>query len=513
MAHNLSPAVERARDAARASAERAGATGVRLADWVFGLLADDEAKPALLLRRIGVEPAAIRAAMTGTGAWVGRMAPPEHALYAAGREKAISLQGDPTLTTEFVLLAVLESDTLFREALAASGVVVPALESLLRPVAESSECEPGPTFEITEPLELVDAARVVDANLNRAREALRVLDDYCRFVLSDRVLTQQLKDLRHQLAAAAAVLPQQTLLAGRDTVGDVGTDVSSGGEYERRSPAAVASVNLKRLQEALRSIEEYAKIFDPELGRKVEHVRYVTYTLERAVMMRDAARGRLASVKLYVLLTGSHCTAALDWTVAEAAAGGAAAFQLREKELPDRELLQRARQVRRWTRDAGVLFIVNDRPDIARVIDADGVHLGQDDLTVSAARRVVGPDAVIGVSTHTPEQVRRAILDGADYLGVGPTFPSSTKVFDHYPGLEFVRYVANETSLPFFVIGGVVRENVARVVEAGGSRVAVSAAIASSDEPRDAAAQLVAALSSHPVWIGRSAKSGFRGSC
>src|SRR5439155_15936065 len=100
---------------------------------------------------------------------------------------------------------------------------------------------------------------------------------------------------------------------------------------------------------------------------------------------------------------------------------------------------ERARQVRRWTQQAGVLFIMNDRPDIARLVEADGVHLGQDELPVKEACRILGPDALIGVSTHNLVQLRQAILDGASYVGVGPTFPSETKQFEAYAGLQFVR--------------------------------------------------------------------------
>jgi thiamine-phosphate pyrophosphorylase len=396
-----------------------------------------------------------------------------------------------------VLLAVLLSDAPFHDGMTGLGVSVAALEKLLRPTEAGRAGEPeepGPTFEVTEPVELADAGRVVDANLNRARESLRVLDDYCRFVLNDRVLTEHVKGLRHDLAAATARLPARVLLAGRDTPGDVGTSVTSGAEYVRHSPAEVAAINLKRLQEALRSAEEYGKVFGPEFGRAVEQIRYRTYALECVVVVGTEVRTRLAEARLYVLLTASQCVASLDWTIAEAAAGGASVFQLREKLLTDRELVERARKVRRWTRDAGALFIVNDRPDLARLVEADGVHLGQDDLPVAAARRILGPDALIGVSTHTPEQVRRAVLDGADYLGVGPTFPSTTKSFDQFPGLDFVRFVSDETSVPAFALGGIHPANLSQVVEAGGRRIAVGAAIMSSDEPRIAAAQLLSAL-------------------
>src|SRR5262249_36850618 len=153
------------------------------------------------------------------------------------------------------------------------------------------------------------------------------------------------------------------------------------------------------------------------------------------------------------------CTRSLEWTVREASAGGAQVIQLREKGLSDRELLERARQVRRWTRAAGVLFVLNDRPDIARLAGADGGHVGPDELPVKEVRRVLGPETLIGVSTHDLEQLRRAVRDGASYVGVGPTFPSGTKEFAALAGLEFVRQAAAETSLPAFALGGVTLKN------------------------------------------------------
>jgi thiamine-phosphate pyrophosphorylase len=184
----------------------------------------------------------------------------------------------------------------------------------------------------------------------------------------------------------------------------------------------------------------------------------------------------------------------LERTIAAAADGGADVIQLREKTMPDRELIQRARAVRRWTRATNVLFIVNDRPDIARLAEADGVHLGHEDLPVREARRVLGPDALIGVSTHNLDQLRQAVLDGVSYVGVGPTFPSCTKEFGELAGLSFVRAASAETALPAFVLGGVTLTNIGEVVAAGGRRVAVSAAIAQSDDPRAAVAALRAAL-------------------
>src|SRR5262249_22571128 len=159
-----------------------------------------------------------------------------------------------------------------------------------------------------------------------------------------------------------------------------------------------------RLQEALRSLEEFGKVRGPDLGRRLESLRYRSYTLEKAVVAGTAARQRLEGVRLYVLLTGSQCRSSLEWTIAEAVAGGGGPVQLRERPLSARALRAGARAVRRGTRRAGVLFIANAGPDVARLAEADGVHLGQDDLPVREARRILGAEALVGVSTHNLEQ-------------------------------------------------------------------------------------------------------------
>lgn len=344
------------------------------------------------------------------------------------------------------------------------------------------------------PTEEVDAARIVDAAANRAREALRVLEDVVRFAHDDAFASRQLKELRHDLGAALAEVPPAHLLAARETMRDVGTAIQTEREGVRESLRDVVAANLKRLQEALRTLEEVGKLFGPPLGAKLEQLRYRGYTLERVLLLGDDARARLAAARVYFLISVDECRRSLETTIRAAAAGGVDVVQLREQDLPDRELLEHAREVRQWTREVGVLMIVNDRPDIARLAAADGVHVGQADLSVRDARRIVGADALVGVSTHTLDQVRAAILDGASYLGVGPTFASSTKDFATLAGLEFVRAAAAETSLPMFVLGGITAANVGDVVRAGGRRIAVCAAIGQADDPRAAAAELRAAL-------------------
>jgi thiamine-phosphate pyrophosphorylase len=351
-----------------------------------------------------------------------------------------------------------------------------------------------PTPVLADPHEASDLARVLDAAANRAREGLRVAEDYARFVLDDPMLTKRLKDVRHRLAAALGGLDPELLLSGRDTPGDVGTHIMTPSEQHRAGIRAVLIANFKRTSEALRTLEEYAKLLDPWLAGRFEVLRYDVYTIEKMTLTAVAARRGLGDARLYVLIGGLPTLGDLTWVVGEALDGGAQVIQLREKNLSDRVLLERARAVRKLTSEAGAVFILNDRPDLARLVGADGVHLGQDDLPVREARRVVGPNALIGVSTHEPDQLAAAILAGAHYVGVGPVFSSTTKDFDALAGLDYVRHAAGATALPWFALGGITLENLDEALAAGARRVAVSAAVVHADRPRHAAAAFRARL-------------------
>jgi thiamine-phosphate pyrophosphorylase len=339
--------------------------------------------------------------------------------------------------------------------------------------------------------------RLLDAAANRAREGLRVLEDYSRFVLDDVFLTSELKTLRHDLSAACSRLHPGGWLACRDTIGDVGTDLGTRQEYERPDVAAVVTANARRLQESLRSLEEFGKLVDIDAARVCERARYRAYTLEKALDRTAAAWQRLGTARLYVLIDGCESAMACERLAADLVRAGVHIVQLRDKKLPDGELLERARGVRRATRGGSTLLIVNDRPDLAVLAEADGVHVGQGELSVAEARAIVGPRALVGASTHTLCQARQAVLDGADYLGVGPTFPSMTKAFDQFPGLALVRQVAAEIRLPAFAIGGVDPSNVRQVLEAGLPRVAVANAVAGAADPFAAARAMLASLAAY----------------
>src|SRR3954447_18630256 len=339
--------------------------------------------------------------------------------------------------------------------------------------------------------------RILDASLNRASEGLRVMEDFVRFGLDDLFLTNQTKLLRHDLARFADMISSADRHASRNTQADVGTGITTDAELERADLWGVCAASMKRAQQALRSLEEYGKLVSNEFAGGMESLRYGLYTVEKAIDMGRLSRERLEGVRLGVLTDGRQSPAEFEQLISTLIDAGVGMLQLRDKRLDDRGLAERARQLRRLTRGTKTLCIVNDRPDIAAIVGADGVHVGQEDLSVKDARAVVGPRMVVGVSTHNLEQARSAVLDGANYLGAGPTFSSRTKTFDAFVGTEYLRQVAGEVRLPTFAIGGITRDNLDDVLACGIERVAVSSAVIDSANPAAVARELVGRLDSN----------------
>lgn len=345
----------------------------------------------------------------------------------------------------------------------------------------------------------VATMRVLDAAANRCREGLRVVEDHVRFTLDDPLLSERLKTIRHELAGVLTSMGADNWIRARDTQGDVGTGIHTAAERSRASVAGLVAANCKRVEESLRTLEEYGKLQRTAAPPRLEALRYQFYTVEQALLARQHVNVRLEHAKLYLLLTDRLCPRGLGPVAHAAISAGVDVIQLREKETSERRRIDLAKRVREWTREADVLFIINDRPDIAALVDADGVHLGQDDMTVSEARRIVGTNKLIGVSTHTVEQAREAVLAGADYLGVGPVFASPTKEFQEFAGLDFVRAAATQIRISWFAIGGITEANIGEVMTAGATRVAVSSAICRADAPQLATSELIRKLSADSV--------------
>lgn len=332
--------------------------------------------------------------------------------------------------------------------------------------------------------------RTLDAAANRASEGLRVIEDLVRYGQNDRLLTTELKSLRHQLDSTLQRFDRLSSIRSRDTFGDVGTTVQGKLEQTRGNWQDLLTANFKRLQQALRSLEEHAKLIDTSAAQQFEQMRYQVYSLEKMVVTTLAANDLFPVGSIYVLIDGQSGEGAFESLVTKLLDAETEVIQLRDKTLDDRKLVGRAQLLRKLTSGTSTRMIINDRPDLARIAAADGVHVGQEELSVAQCRMVLGAGKLVGVSTHDLVQARQAVRDGADYLGIGPTFPSGTKSFEAFPGLDFLSEVAGEITLPAFAIGGIGLENIEQVAAAGIRRVAVAGCVSKASNPDETVRRL-----------------------
>ena len=321
--------------------------------------------------------------------------------------------------------------------------------------------------------------RILDANLNRAREALRVLEDLARFHRNDGAAAARLKDARHALDRLARPLARE-LVRARDSERDVGRDGDRPVDAPR-SPRELLAANLKRAGEALRSVEEVSKGRYGALCREAHRLRFDLYTLEKRL---SDPRAQLEAARLYVLLDPAVTRRPLADVAAEAVRGGADLLQLRQKPRPDAGL---AREIRAAAGDA--LFIVNDDVAVALASGADGVHLGLDDLPIAEARRVGA--GIIGATSHSIAEARRAKAAGADYVSCGPMFATPLKADLEPKGFTYLAAI-RKLGVPHFCIGGITRENATPALV----RVAVCAGVIAAKDVAGAARAIRARLSS-----------------
>ena len=340
-------------------------------------------------------------------------------------------------------------------------------------------------------------ARAIDANLNRAAEALRVLEDVTRFSWNDSSLTEQLKKIRHSLAQAKVIATESfSLILARESQNDVGRTQSTSTEYERSDIRSIIQANWNRVQQSLRSLEEHAKMSNPDLAKAFETLRYRCYHVHKTFELNRVSRAILESTRVCVLLScraDRDIFASLVKNIANA--NEAVMFQLRDKTAEDEKLVDRGHLLDELLRDTKHCWAMNDRVDLAMLCQPHGVQLGQEDLSIHHARELLGPDRLIGKSTHDIGQVYEAIENGANYLGIGPMFPSQTKCFNEFPGVAFAEQVCQSTTLPAFAIGGITLENIDELVSVGVKRVAVSGAVSKADDPGTVVKQIHERLS------------------
>jgi thiamine-phosphate pyrophosphorylase len=339
--------------------------------------------------------------------------------------------------------------------------------------------------------------RIIDANLNRAGEGLHLLEELARLTLDDAELTKQLKNIRHEIVRGDLAFNKE-LIQSRDAESDVGVDIEVSGEEGKELPIILVA-NARRVQEALRILEELAKVPDKTLSlnpEKFKHARFDLYTIERKLLSRLLRRDKTGLLTgLYAIIDSQALGKRKHIEVAgQLIRGGAKAIQLRYKLDSKDELLAIAQKLKNLCSENSVLFIMNDYLDIALAVGADGLHLGQKDLPVAVARRLLPIDMILGVSVTTVEQAKAAEGGGADYIAVGSMYPTSSKETAKVVGPEMLRKVRGAVSVPLVAIGGINKGNAAEVAAAGADGVAVISAILGAGDVEGAARQLIKAF-------------------
>ncbi len=338
--------------------------------------------------------------------------------------------------------------------------------------------------------------RIVDANLNRIGEGLRLLEDLARLLLNDAALTQQLKTMRHEILRGDWAFHQQ-LLQARNSAGDVGVNIEAPREEKQRELPIMVVANARRAQESLRVLEELAKIPGIKLdSEKFKQARFELYTIEQNLLSKLLRRDKAEHITgLYVIIDTQALKGRGYIEVAnQAIRGGAKTIQLRDKLRSKKELLPMAQQLRKLSAEHNVLFIVNDYLDLVLAADADGLHLGQNDLPIKVARKLLPIDKILGCSTTTVDLAITAEAEGVDYIAVGSIYPTTSKETAKVVGLEMLRQIRQMVALPLVAIGGINKDNVAEVIAAGADSVAVISAILQAEDVEEAARQIIDSL-------------------
>ena len=331
--------------------------------------------------------------------------------------------------------------------------------------------------------EIDSCLRILDASANRIREGLRVVDDYCRFILNSSSLCSITKKIRHDFNETLQWIPAILLISQRNIDEDVGTTIHTNQELTRLNDYDVFKANIKRVQESLRSLEEFGKLESPDFAVAIGEIRYRSYDLEQRIFRFLDLSGKLNDIKIYGLLGAEHLQPSFMDTLDSLLDNGLDMVQLRIKNISDNKLLDYAFELKTLITQNGKTLVINDRPDIAKIVDADGVHLGQDDLPIKKVKSIIGRNKIIGISTHNEEQLRTAIDNECDYIGVGPVFNSKTKSFIKLAGLDFVQAASTLCSIPWFAIGGIDSQNITQLARYGVKRIAVSNSLFNSENP------------------------------
>ena len=323
--------------------------------------------------------------------------------------------------------------------------------------------------------------RIIDANINRAREGIRVIEDSFRFVFEKKELADKLRSLRHEISCVPLLLdvPFARLLSSRQSQTDIGKKRK---EKKRKDLQEIISSNFSRVEESVRVLEEYSRILKPKSTGKVKKIRFNLYSLQKEIQLSLYRKNLASRLGLYIITDKKIAGKPNEKIVKEALKGGADTIQLRDKYLSYKKLLDEAKKIRKIIPRNKALFIVNDNVDIALFSDADGVHLGKDDMPVKEAREILGEDKIIGVSCDNVKEAVKAEKEGADYVALGPIFQTNTKKDIPAPlGVKVIKETKEKISIPIVAIGGINGENMEEVLKAGADSIAVISAVLAYD--------------------------------
>ncbi len=324
--------------------------------------------------------------------------------------------------------------------------------------------------------------RILDANVNRCAEGLRVIEEIARFAAEDESMLARIKDIRHAVRDGMNAFTSRSYRF-RDSRDDVGRTVTTESERLRGSLEGVARANFARAEEAIRVIEEFGKLLNAQAAERFKALRFELYTLERFFFAGENPRMKLPpSPFLYAILDRALVPGReLAGTVASLVGGGVDLVQYRAKGVPLDEQRADLCVVVAAAGERSIPVIVNDDPGLAVETGAHGVHLGARDVSPAEARRMLGPDRIIGVSVHSFDELERVPLDAVDYVAVGAIFPSPTKPDAPVVGLEFLESVRRAVSRPLVAIGGIDEHTIGSVLDLRVDGIALISALLIGD--------------------------------
>ena len=333
-------------------------------------------------------------------------------------------------------------------------------------------------------------AQIIDANLDRAREGLRVLEDWARYGLGAIDIVKKLKDFRQILGSHHL----DSYKNARNYTKDRCNGLNHPEQFKRIYTENIISSNSSRIQEALRVLEEFSRHHNYALSKAASLIRYEMYSIEIELMKTKCNKDLneiLLKNDLY-LITNEKQDLILD--IENLLIGGVKIIQHRFKDKDDSNNIEKAKTIRRLCNTHKALFIVNDRVDIALACEADGVHLGQNDLDLISARKILGFSKIIGISANNEQDIKNAIQNGCDYLGIGPVFQTNTKKDKKPLGIDKLKVLTKDIKIPWYAIGGIKDKNISKLKENNINKVAIISDIMNDENPKNKAMIILKSL-------------------